>query len=616
MSVAECSVTSFKDVCLEYLYLNLETVMENRYLDELDDEMMEEFDQAIHTRQLDYMPRARATGSQDLLAMRYLDLPEEDETEFEASTPVQDGKGRLSSSFRNDFSMSPGSFKGKSQFNYGSFEKNKQNKRRSSRTGNGQDKFASPVSRSTTDLMFDMDEEDRSSSAGHDRHTKSDGVIASGLVRKVDSVSSASGRQEARGVQSSDGDLLPSLASPTNLSDAHGQDTSIPSASNGVPWKNGANMTPKLSMKDIMEQTTHKRTSNISLGLAGSSTTTVEKQPDTNPVRVPGCVNASPAKLSQKERKRLQQQHIIPETNATLVSQPKAPVAARQFSWNAANPYPAPPLKDVLQSQATPPPKVLTQAVQAPQNVNPPVLVKSRTEPFGKAIHQAPTKASNLAGPSIPSTPPRPQPQKTQSATSTPITPQSRHYTTRTPTSPAQTPQSSGRPLPHPDFGMRSPGPRLASSPRLPTVNDFPSLGALKEPVNFGLTLDDIITQQQLEQDRIKGRIPRQSMAEIQQEQEFLSWWDKEAEKLQADAQGSTSAPQENGQQVKRRGNSRKPSRGGGGGRGRGGRSSSERGEIVLGDGEAKTRQPESSGRGRGGAASARGGGIKVGPKT
>lgn len=50
--------------------------------------------------------------------------------------------------------------------------------------------------------------------------------------------------------------------------------------------------------------------------------------------------------------------------------------------------------------------------------------------------------------------------------------------------------------------------------------------------LDFQLSMQDIIAQQALEKDIIQQKVAKRSLEEIQQEQEFLEWWNKEAERV------------------------------------------------------------------------------------
>ncbi|EXJ93079.1 hypothetical protein A1O3_01635 [Capronia epimyces CBS 606.96] len=73
-TVAECSVDSFKRAALEYICLNLESLLEMKLLDELDDELFSELDEVVQANQLAYLPFARSERCEAQLLEKHPDL--------------------------------------------------------------------------------------------------------------------------------------------------------------------------------------------------------------------------------------------------------------------------------------------------------------------------------------------------------------------------------------------------------------------------------------------------------------------------------------------------------------------------------------------------------------
>ena len=132
------------------------------------------------------------------------------------------------------------------------------------------------------------------------------------------------------------------------------------------------------------------------------------------------------------------------------------------------------------------------------------------------------------------------------------------------------------------------------------------SIRHLPAPTRSGSSVDsrtpmaDILSQQLTEKTAVKEAVAKRSLQEIQQEQEFQEWWDKEAQKFQEEeTQSSTPA-----------------SRRGRGGRGRGRQRGGGKGGVRSSEGEVaspqtpdkvavqqtapKERSREATGRGRG----------------
>ncbi len=57
-AVAPCSVTTFKDAGLEYLCLQMEAMLENHLLDDLDEDLLSQLDEAVRSNQLACLPFA------------------------------------------------------------------------------------------------------------------------------------------------------------------------------------------------------------------------------------------------------------------------------------------------------------------------------------------------------------------------------------------------------------------------------------------------------------------------------------------------------------------------------------------------------------------------------
>jgi inhibitor of Bruton tyrosine kinase len=86
-----------------------------------------------------------------------------------------------------------------------------------------------------------------------------------------------------------------------------------------VPWLSSTLSKPKLSMKDIMDQTSSSRSSNLTSGLS-ENPNTIRRASSSNPS----------TKISQKERKRLQHQ-VTPDTTTTQA--PSVSPALKVSPW-------------------------------------------------------------------------------------------------------------------------------------------------------------------------------------------------------------------------------------------------------------------------------------------
>ncbi|KIW14710.1 hypothetical protein PV08_07494 [Exophiala spinifera] len=75
-TVSECTVDSFKHAALEYICLNLESMLEMRLLDELDEDLLTELDDVVQANQLAFLPFARSERAEEELLENYPELLE------------------------------------------------------------------------------------------------------------------------------------------------------------------------------------------------------------------------------------------------------------------------------------------------------------------------------------------------------------------------------------------------------------------------------------------------------------------------------------------------------------------------------------------------------------
>lgn len=329
-SVAPCSVAEFKDSALEYICLQLESLLENHWLNELDEELLEELDGVVRKNQLACLKYAKSGTFELMLHERNLDLAVDIEEErqrrirdmaFRANLKNDDN--RLSSSFR--------------MARIGSLDDSvvgspSQEKRQRKAKGNRNEPF-SPIIRpkdSTQDLMFDMEDDDLLPSALPKVPTPTE----------ADNADNNDGPWEGREPRSlAEKDQLPfdQQASP-NFGDQVNQQSPSPAATKS--WSSPALSSSKLGLKEIMAQASSTRTSNLSMSLS------VQK------AREDSIKKESLKNLSQKERKkqlqRAQQEAISqPQINVEKVDdKPSSP-------WQVAAKGPKTSLKEVLRGEPT-----------------------------------------------------------------------------------------------------------------------------------------------------------------------------------------------------------------------------------------------------------------------
>jgi len=290
--------------------------------------------------------------------------------------------------------------------------------------------------------------------------------------------------------------------------------TLTPPLSSQAPWcASTALKDSKLDMKEIMAQASATASGKSALTAQLSAWPT----PKTAPLKLEGP--ATPTKRSQKERKR-QQQHTVSNPTGSPST------AERKPAWNVnvATQAPVVSLKEVLtsvpakapsQQQGIPPLRPIPVQRPSPSYVGPSLVSEHNT-----TATKAPpnTTASSYTASPFPSRPPLPA-SGSSSIASTPR--------------------------------------RAVSSPRfLP--------GSVVR-----LSLQDIISQEEAHKEMIKEYTSKKNLQEIQEEQEFLRWWEEESRRVQLE---------EAAQQKKEQPHQKGGARGGRGGRGGSNRSGRGRG--------------------------------------
>lgn len=311
------------------------------------------------------------------------------------------------------------------------------------------------------------------------------------------------------------------------------------------PWGTTPLASAKLDLKDIMKQTSSDKPSNLTLGLSRSESD--QKS-----------AIASHSKMSQKERKRLQQ--------------------ARQLGVSVETPQPAPPV----------------------------------VSPWQAASHR---KASNapVVPPTQPSTVPSPQPPRASS------TPQlTMRQTVAKKGSATQQDKSSHRQPSQSTPGPASPAQnRPAASERGMSVSTTPiptprSVRHIPKPSHSPtspsqhLSMMEILSLQEAEKVSIRDAAAKRSLQEIQQEQEFQAWWDQESKRAMREEEQVRRAQERSckaaaGAGTRGRGKGRGGGRGGAGVKGK---KKDGEGEVSVGpskkEGNALKEDGGEKGRGRG----------------
>ncbi|KIW99146.1 uncharacterized protein Z519_00809 [Cladophialophora bantiana CBS 173.52] len=296
--IAECRVDNFKNAALEYICLNLESMLELKLLDELDEDLLLELDKVVQANQLAFLPFARSDRAEADLLENYPGLL----SQIEKGRQRRIDSMRLRSRLFEDEERYSASIKTR----YGSLERSGCSPRNKSPLPTSMDlsppstPSPSPAIRANDagdDLPFDMDGDDPEllpAPAGESlqphsaRRRLSRGGTAESLTTTRlpvnDSPSSTSRSHEV--FPSSpilDGeDMLDSAVTATPTSGFEARRTAWQVPTQGVK---------KDGLKDIMEQASAARVSNL-----------------TQAMRTVSTGSKATVKVSQKERKRQQQQ--------------------------------------------------------------------------------------------------------------------------------------------------------------------------------------------------------------------------------------------------------------------------------------------------------------------
>lgn len=467
-----CSVTDFKDTGLEYICLQLESMLENHLLEDLDEDLLHDLDEVIRDNQLSRFPFARSGRAEFLLHEKYPDLATEIEEErririkelaYKVSQKDEDKK--LSSSYR----MRVGSLD-----EMASSSPTADRSRRKSKVGRNEPFSPSlrPKS-SVADMIFDM-EDDPTMIGGLASPDLKGGDGKIDLDRELMPQLPKSWQQSKGKEHQSLDSPISSIPVPESMSPLtkaqEARDVATPGGQGGNPWASRALQTSRLDLKGIMSEATSK--SALSAGLAAQQTNgTNASKPQT--------------KISQKERKKQAQlqaeaEATEQEQKASRVPWERVPPGGRPAPWKAASPAPKTSLKDAMSSES---------ASWGAVETNAKPLVAS----------EASSKLSKL----------------TKVRTASPDT-----------RFPGQGRASSSSDVPTATSNEREQKPLVPHSKSYITPTR-----KVDEP--FGASMADIIGQQAREQQLAKEAVAKRSLQEIQQEQEFQQWWDQESRRAQ-----------------------------------------------------------------------------------
>lgn len=481
-SVAPCCVTEFKDAALEYICLNLEAMLANRYLEDLDTMLLSELDLICHENQLACWPVSRSGNSEESVLWKYPEVASSLETDKQRridAMALQSRLGRLESDevrsrpTPNDKAASSPSV-GKSKASIS---------RESPNIGN------SPMLKarqSVGDLMFQMDDEDLMLPGD----SKGKGVrrglnFAEGIPEErsyPDSPALGASIPESLGDR---GFLKDQLSSPRDNLLAQSSSGSRAISLNrktaqtspdlsSAPWSSPMSAGPRKDLKQIMGEASQSQVSNLTLEM-----------------RDPRESNNKPtAKMSQKERKKMQQQQLLEQ------------LAAQQRMKDAPqNPWQKPPT-----------PSSTSQSKLDPL----PGQSASASEP--KVTQKSMTMRQTVAG----TPPPKSKPDVV------PVQTDRRRVSGSLQPSPK--PVTPGLSAATQSSQAASPPPAIQSIRHIPRPDPI----GMGSPSSGSYSLSTILLQQQSEKEAIReAATAKHNMQEIQAEQEFQQWWDQESRRIQ-----------------------------------------------------------------------------------
>ncbi|KAF2733420.1 hypothetical protein EJ04DRAFT_565089 [Polyplosphaeria fusca] len=470
-AIAPSSVAEFKDAALEYVCLSLEAVMQNGSLDELEDDLLAELNKVVRENQLACLPFAKSGRAEALLFDKYPELAERIDRGKRAKIDAivlynkfTEGESAISSSFRaqslEELSTSP----------------LRQRPRRRASKGIREDDESLALTpplkarASNQDLMFEMSDGEDEVAVKRIRPPRFSDLPGGdpALETPVGSPEQSWAEVRRKRRPSSHG---ASVEATSALISQAASNPTLPQENKrpGQPWGSTPLSASKLDLKDIMAQASVDKPSNLTLGLSR------EGLED----KFSGSIQS---KMTQKERKRLQQAQALKQP--TVIEKPQ-PVPPAVSPWQAISRKQTPTTAPVISSSPQPTRTPSTPHLTMRQTIaNNGAASKERAQ--GTPIQASRSVSGGTQGQQ---NKPTPQSERGMSASTTPIpTPHSiRHI-----------------PLPH-------------HSPTSPSQN---------------LSMTEILSLQQAEKDYVKDAASKRSLQEIQQEQQFQQWWDAESKRV------------------------------------------------------------------------------------
>ncbi|PYH67603.1 BTB domain and ankyrin repeat protein [Aspergillus vadensis CBS 113365] len=485
-AIAPCFVTEFKDAALEYICLNLEDLLANRLLEDLDDILLGALDTVCRDNQMASFPVSRGRNTEEYVFEKYpevVSLIEEDRKRRIDSMRIRSRLNRIDA------------FEGKPRMT--SNEKAAaspltQRVKATPAKDSSTPASGSPLLKSRQsvgDLMFQMDDEyilspgesgkgkgvvreDKTPAANKHKPSYDSPALGSSLVDG----DSFGGRSYLDDQMASSRDLaVPDSPSETRAASLYKKrNGSLTPPDAQPPWSSSALSSSKKSLKDIMSEASENRVSNLSLGMGA-------RRENSN----------ATSKLSQKERKKIQQQQM----QDMLAAQQKAKEGPQ-------NPWKLP-------------------STSSPAPVN-----EQQASPSEGSARSTPKPSMTLRQ-TVAGTPPPGTNPKT-----TPVQGQGRSTPSK-----AQTPSKPSHPVPStaapsPSNPSANPQPPIQSIRHIPRPEPYQT--SFHTPSSNSLSLATILMQQQTEKEELhEAATAKHNLEDIQLEQQFQEWWDKESRRVQ-----------------------------------------------------------------------------------
>ncbi|KAL2819677.1 hypothetical protein BJX63DRAFT_358758 [Aspergillus granulosus] len=484
-AVAPCFITEFKDAALEYICLNLEDLISNKLLGELEETLLRALDYVCHDNQLTAFPISRGRNLPDYIFEKYPELASSIESDRRrrvdsmrlklrvGTLEMQEGKPRMSNE-KTPASLSVPKL------------------RMSSDNDHHLAAYDSPILKSKLsagDLMFPMDDEQLLSPSGlgkgkvvdrgnkaADENDSRPWNDTSGLGSSLQDTGSFGNRSylDDQMASSQDHSLV---KSPSSGFQARGGINVSPPHVSQAPWSSPVISSHKKPLKDIMTESSENRVSNLSLGMSARRE----------------CSGTFATKLSQKERKKIQQQQM----------QEKA-TAQEKAKDGPQNPWKVPSQAGASALAGRSP-----NARQDLPTSTPPKSVQRPGMTLRQTVAGAPSPKSSSPAPLVPT--------KGRSVSATTQYPAKGSYSGPSTAVPSTSPNQP---------------PAIQSVRHIPRAEPYKT--KFHSDSSSSISLATILMQQQTEKDEIReAATAKHNLQDIQAEQAFQEWWDKESRRVQ-----------------------------------------------------------------------------------